>query len=70
MKLVLDMQDVKHLALNASGTAQTVGRITQCVGNTTHNVSCNTLVKDQRGGLRMGPPTPVHEKTLMFRNDF
>ena len=34
------------------------------------------FAKDQRGGLmcppgpQVGPPTPIHEKTFVLRNDF
>ena len=41
--LVLEMQNVMHIATNAGHTVQNDGRTMQNDGSTTQNVGCNTL---------------------------
>ena len=66
-KLVLDMQNVRHIAQNAGHTVQNDGRTMQFVGRTTSDLGRNTLNFCQEpkvGGLRCppGPPNPFLEK--------
>ena len=71
------MQNVMHIATNSGHTAQNDSRTMQNDG-TTCNVSRITLNVSQgpKGGLEEPPrapgtpPTPIHEKTLVSRNDF
>ena len=72
------MQNVMHIATNSGHTAQNDGRTMQNDGRTTCNVGRITLnvSKGPKGGLEEpprapgDPPTPIHEKTLVSRNDF
>ena len=77
-KMSLGQADVRLIMQNVGHTAQNVGRTTQNVGRTMRNVGHNSLnvCQGPKGGLDVppraqgGPPTPIHEKTLVSRNDF
>ena len=58
------MQNVMQIATNAGHTAQNNGRTVQNDGRNTLNVC-----QGPKGGLEGTPPTPIHEKTLVSRND-
>ena len=70
------MQNVMQIATNAGHTAQNDGRTSQNDGRTAQNDGRNTLnvCQGPKGGLEEPPrgphPTPIHEKTLVSRNDF
>jgi len=69
------MQNVMHIVTNSGHTAQNDGRTMQNDGRSTCNVGHITLNVSQglKGGLRSPPgdppPTPIHDKTLVSRND-
>ena len=54
-KLVMDMQNIRHIVQNAGHTMQNDGCTMQNVGRNTHDVSCNTLnvCLGPKGGLEV-----------------
>ena len=69
------MQNGRHNAQNAGHITQNVGRTMHYVGQTTFNVYQNPkdgFTKSVHGAPQgqREPPTPIHEKTLLSRNDF
>ena len=72
------MQNVMQIATNSGHTTQNNGWTMQHYGHTMCNVGHITLNVSQgpKGGLEEPPrapgvpPTPIHEKTLVSRNDF
>ena len=64
-KLVLEMQNVMHIATNAGHTAQNDGRTAQNDGRTTQNDGRNTLNVCQglKGGLEEPQGTPPYPYT-------
>ena len=76
-KLVLDMKKVRHNAQigshnvgNVSDIMRNVSHTMQNVGCTMYNVGCDPISVCQRPkGPPRAPPSPIHEKTLVSRND-